>query len=115
MSTLRLKQIKALFASIEHYHENWRNPKEASVDSSDCACCNTFISFNYACGNCPINQAGYEGCVDTPWVKCDDLLTEWTGEKVSKKRLRKAFKKEIEFLANIAWELIEEEQNGNNK
>lgn len=113
MNSLREKQLEALFKSIEHYHENWRKPRRASVDAYDCACCSTFIDGkDYACGYCPINQAGYEGCMDTPWVKCDDLLTEYKEwGTVSKKKVRKAFKKEIEFLVDITWKLIEEEQN----
>lgn len=75
-----LMDVELLWESVEHWHENWTDPKNAKIYSDSCPLCHVYMKDNIyagrgteehdnACLGCPISVDTGEGfCEGTPWV-----------------------------------------------
>jgi len=97
------RTLKALLASVEHWHENYfkagnGNLAWSDVSGSECALCAEFYT-NDKCDGCPVQEAtGQTRCFDTPHdVVCEALNEEW----IPAADVQAAVLDEIDFLVDL--------------
>lgn len=99
---LNKTQLRALFASIQHWKRIVRG-KESSEGTENCALCQEFFDSN--CKGCPVQEkTGQTSCFDTPYIKFftrtepeDGGIGHWAR---TPKAVRAA-EKELKFLKGI--------------
>lgn len=109
------RQTEALWASAEHWLENWSYPKGANIYGDFCPCCQEFmygkVPRDGVCTECPISQwSGQPLCEGTPWENAAEIFQAYKknpGFNTPKftrhlERLRTAFEAEYRFLVRLA-------------
>jgi hypothetical protein len=70
---MNAKTLKALKASIKHWHENATTAEPIYFGTSHCALCELFFGFfidDNRCFGCPVfKKTGLTNCRGTPWRK----------------------------------------------
>ena len=97
---------KALWQSIEHWHENWADPEEADIYGESCSLCHRFdkdYCKTYSGEKCPVAiYTGRPDCKGSPWADVRDAFADKDlGENITESELRGAMGKEIEFLVDL--------------
>ncbi len=96
---------KALKLSIKHWENNLEKVKKKTLPdlgAGSCALCLEYIDDK--CANCPIAlKTNKISCYDTPYYTVEDSIDNTTTEK-GWKILKKAVKKELQFLRNLKYE-----------
>ena len=108
-------QRKALWASAEHWLNNWQDPENASTDGDDCPCCQEFYdhaaTVDTGCRDCPIYQyTGLPECEGTPYYHAREakislgkgFYSFGTEEMSAVDVTREAFEEEYRFLVELA-------------
>jgi hypothetical protein len=58
----------ALVASVEKWKRNAEGlASQATIFSKDCPLCVIFLESKGSCRGCPVEQAGFDGCLNSPW------------------------------------------------
>ena len=108
------EQVEALWASAEHWLENWQDVENASSSGVDCACCEGVFSEQDddddplgTCQDCPIAQyTNIDGCNGTPWHDAAQAIREVKGlvmfKTTTKEEAMRAVEKEYRFLVSLA-------------
>ena len=97
---------------VEHWLENWSDPKNAKWSGSNCAFCREFscgdddaIAGNESCLGCPIRElTGMDGCSGSPWedVQEAQLKAQRLPTCLHTLEAKDAMEKEYRFLVHIA-------------
>ena len=95
---INIIQMKALWLSVEHWHENWADPRTARIGSCYCPCCRATETLDTVinCHLCAIGKAGYKDCEDTPYYRAS------AEAHCGYDDARAAFEDEYVFLVNLA-------------
>ena len=110
------EQVEALWASAEHWLENWQDVKNASSSGVDCACCEEFYSEQYLegkyeyiplgpCSGCPIAEyIENDECRGTPWSNAAEAITSYRGSfnTMTEEEVQGKVEKEYRFLVSLA-------------
>ena len=94
-----------IWASAEHWLNNWKNPTRAVIHSAACPLCRVFIegypfSVN-TCIDCPVRSiSGKRLCVGTPWE--DAYLAMYFQKEFDIEVFRFAVEQEYRFLVCLA-------------
>ena len=105
-------QVEALWASAEHWLENWQDVENASSSGADCACCEEVYNEQYdddnllgPCQDCPIAQyMNTDSCNWTPWHDAAQAIREVKGvvKLTTKEDAMRPVEKEYRFLVSLA-------------
>lgn len=103
---MKIKNLKtqiALWESIEHWFENWSDPKFSETGGCYCALCDLFVGRIYIddCIGCPVfEKTGRQYCENTPWHDAHhERIHGYFG-----KETKLAYKKEYQFLVDLAFD-----------
>lgn len=111
---LKPKARKALWESIQHWLENWEDPRNAVTKSIGCPLCAAFLDAtpHLGCDGCPVKEAsGFNYCDRTPWgavskAKIRATGISWTlsSEEIGRRHADYilAIATEYQFLVDIA-------------
>jgi len=70
---MNAETLKALNESIEHWERlaNGTSKDGEGIGGNHCALCDMFVqnapSHDKLCDGCPVSEAGYHGCGNSPW------------------------------------------------
>jgi hypothetical protein len=97
------EQAEALWASVEHWLENWEDPLRAKIFGDDCPCCALWSSDEEMdCVGCPVMEhTGKPDCFNTPWYAAHDERRLLCPSDDMRGVLR-AFAAEYRFLVELA-------------
>ena len=104
---MKKQTAKALWQSIEHWHANWADPRNADIYSESCPLCHRFYNDGECVADsgekCPVfSSTGYSDCKFSPWIEVRDAIVGISlGQYVKKPRLKEAMRREIEFLVDL--------------
>ena len=105
---------EALWASVEHWLQNWEDPDTAHPMGDDCPCCQEYHDEAYegdhGCEECPISQyTGKGDCDGTPWNEARNTWRKYLDRIASdpkniptKEEVQVAFEAEYRFLVELA-------------
>ena len=102
---MNLDHIEKLWASAEHWLENWQDPITARISSEDCPCCQAYYNDweDEGCFDCPIfRYTGEHDCHGTPWSEAHDAYRLSGFNPKAVKMTREAFEAEYRFLVELA-------------
>lgn len=100
-------QEEALWASIEHWLENWQDPDQANPMGDTCPCCEAFYDA-HGCKRCPIYQhTGESDCDGTPWDQARNTWRKYLTasdpkNRPSREEVQASFEREYRFLVELA-------------
>jgi hypothetical protein len=100
------EQRELLWASAEHWLENWENPENARIYADDCPCCEKYYEPSAPedenCDGCPIAQyTGERYCANSPWSKVNGFR-KTRNRSANSIRYKSAIEEEYRFLVALA-------------
>lgn len=108
----KLEQDVALaWATVEHWLENWKDPKNAYIYGDKCAYCREYMKHDddkakAYCSGCPVQaRSGKPGCHGTPWHDIDEHSLLYSESHPEYQEVFAAIEKEYVYLVEIALDL----------
>lgn len=104
-SDIHLLDIELLWASVEHWLENWQDPAKATMDDLNCPLCAEYLTTWSTCLGCPVMvDTGHEDCRETPWRAANEARRDyhyrWNEERYE--ALQAAIEDEYVYLVELA-------------
>ena len=110
-SKRKLEVLEACWKAVEHWYENWVDPKNASSRAEDCPLCQLFAKgdCNDMCTvnrrDCPVKRtSGEDLCEKTPYYRAYKSIFSLQYRNTKVEEARQFIQKEYAFLVQVAFD-----------